>query len=205
VNLVFILALWSNSHFSPPLLDTGSKENFVNEISSLVIDSSFSGYYLLEEANPCNFKRFDYDEWVKYGLQQSVPFLELNELSYNASLDTTRDLWIARNLSRAICISPRQAQVLLDPAREIKEDSTLSASQKKKRIRKIMEDWVKKPLEQRVVYYISKPAYTNDHHFAVVNVVYRCDDRGCGLGATYLFSQGDGGWTIAGKLVSWSD
>ena len=55
-----------------------SNEDFVNAVAGLVVDSSFSQYYLFSAANPCSFKKFDYDEWYKYGLQEDVPVYILN-------------------------------------------------------------------------------------------------------------------------------
>jgi len=55
-------------HAQQPL----SGEDFVNAVAGLVVDSSFSRYYLFSGATPCSFKKFDYDEWYKYGLKEGV-------------------------------------------------------------------------------------------------------------------------------------
>jgi len=59
--------------------DTLSREAFVGAVAHVIVDNSFSRYYLSDQAYPCSLVKFDYDEWVKYALQEEVPIYILNE------------------------------------------------------------------------------------------------------------------------------
>ena len=38
----------------------------------------------------------------------------------------------------------------------------------------------------------------------VIDIGFRCDDKQCGMGATYLFKQVNGKWIVAGRKSLWS-
>lgn len=183
--------------FMPPA--PPAKEIFVNQVMNEIADSSFSAFFLLSTAAPCSFKRYQYDEWKKYGLKEDIPFLVLNELSEQCYHDSSRDNWISNKLNRAICVNDSQAKKILDPLYD-EEGIHLS----KRKIRHIMKSWSAKPFNERLVFSFSKPAFTSDYRYAVMDVAYRCDDHGCGEGATYIFRNIGNGWEIAGKLISWT-
>jgi len=201
--LIALFILYSSATFSqtPEM----SKEEFVNQVLDEVIDSGFSKYYLLDEAPPCSFKRYDYDEWVKYGLKKMITIDILNELAKNAYRDTANSHWVEEKLDGAVCVHKDQAENILNPLSQIKNDPSLSEKEKKKAIRKLDKEWKKRPAEEKVVFCFSKPEFTDDFQYAVMNISYRCDDKACGMGTTYLFMQTDNGWKVAGKMVSWSN
>ncbi|HZE85023.1 MAG TPA: hypothetical protein VE035_11990, partial [Puia sp.] len=73
---------------SPAPGDTGSswrpvpsKEEFLNAVAPILMDSSYSRYYLYETADSCSFIKYDYDQWMKYNLQETVSIVFLNELA----------------------------------------------------------------------------------------------------------------------------
>jgi len=158
-----------------------SGEDFVNTIAKLVVDSNFSQYYLFSDATPCSFKKFDYDEWYKYGLKEDVPIYILNELAKKSFDDAAPRYWQQQKLLNAFCIGEENAKALL------------SSPQKKHR------------KANRVVYYFSRPEFTDDYQYAVIDLGFRCDDRQCGMGATFLFKQVNGKWTVAGKKMAWGN
>ena len=201
--LISLLLLCSQAGFAQPAKI--SKEEFINQIFNEIADSSFSRYYLLNKAYPCNFKKYDYDEWVKYGLRDDIGIDILNELAKKSYYDTARNLWDQQKLNKAICIEDKQANLILDPVKNIEQDKNLSEKKKNKAIQKELKAWRNKPKQEKFVFCFSKPEFTDDFQYAVINVVCRCDDKACGMGATYLFKRKDDNWEIAGKMVAWEN
>lgn len=87
-----------------------SNEEFVNEVLSKTPDSMF---YLVEGSDTCRFEKFDYDEWIKYHLQETVPFTVLNELAYKIHTTTEPYFWRQDKLKKAVCVTAKQADSLL--------------------------------------------------------------------------------------------
>ncbi|MEP7279797.1 MAG: hypothetical protein ABI813_14200 [Bacteroidota bacterium] len=165
-----------------------SNEDFVNAVAGRVVDSSFSHYFLYALASPCSFKKFDYDEWYKYGLKEDIPIYVLNELAKNAFRDSAPLSWQPDHLSRAVCISEQKAAEVLVAVqnRHIKHTNSKSA-------------------ENSIVFYFSRPVFTNDYQYAAIDMGFRCDDRQCGMGATFLFRCIDDKWKLAGKKLVWGN
>jgi hypothetical protein len=205
MNKVIFLLLIS---FSPSAFSQSgqiSKEEFLNGIFNQVADSNFSKYYLLHEASPCSFKRYDYGEWLKYGLKENITIDILNELAKKSYLDTSTNNWNQEKLNKAICIERKQASEILDSALDMEHDEAVARGKRKKLIREELNAWNEKPEQEKLVFYFSKPEFTDDLQYAVINVVYRCDDKACGMGATYLFSRTENSWKVAGKMISWGN
>jgi len=165
-----------------------SNEDFVNEISKLVVDSNFSHYYLSSNEAPCSFKKFDYDEWYKYALTEDVPIYILNELAKKSFTDNAPLNWQQQKLQHAFCIDDEKAKEMLAwPAKRHVKNAANSSN------------------EDKVVFYFSRPAFTNDYQYAIIDMGYRCDDLQCGMGATFLFRQLNGKWKIAGRKLVWGN
>src|ERR1700749_5152426 len=112
--IVFVF-LWQTS-FSQTTSIT--KEEFVNKIIDQVVDSNFTSggyinYFLVQDARPCSFKKFDYGGLVKYSLNRMIPIYALNELAKNSTEDTVKDSWSQQNLNNAICVSKEKADSIL--------------------------------------------------------------------------------------------
>jgi hypothetical protein len=182
-----------------------SKEAFVNAVDSIIIDSRRSGYYLLEEACPCSFRKYNYDEWVKYGLREKMDFSLLNELSKNAYEDKAPGKWDQAKLRRAKCISKPQARALLNPLQATDNPRQSTTKQEQRKLRKQWRRWYKQPVANRLVYYFSKPGFSDDLHYAVMDFTCRCDDKECGMSATYIFQRKDRNWEVAGELIKWEN
>lgn len=164
-----------------------SDEAFLNSILNLVMDNHNGYFYLCTTAAPCSFKHFDYDEWYTYALQEDVPVYILNELSHNAALDQIPYVWNEKCLSKAVCIDEDQAKSILS-------SSFKQAGKTNRR---------DKPAS--LVYYCSRPVFTADGQYAIMDISMRCDDRQCGSGATVLFRQTGGTWHIAGRKIVWGN
>jgi hypothetical protein len=93
-----------------------SKEDLLNAVFDHVADSSESlepKYYLAAEAAPCSFVKFDYDEWFKYALIETVPIGILNELAERSFHDRKRTAWQQGKLVKAICVGKDKEDSLL--------------------------------------------------------------------------------------------
>lgn len=184
--LLFILLLICETVFAQDRQQ--SREDFINAICSIVVDSGFTHYYLSETAYPSSFKKFDYDDWYKYGLKQDIPFEVLTELSKQIWEDSSRYIWQQSNLHRAICVGMNQQKEILS-AQEINKSRHLK----------------NKNAFRTFVFFFSKPAFTMDHQYAVIDMGFRCDNHQCGMGATFLFKQENNRWILAGKKQIWGN
>jgi hypothetical protein len=92
--------------------DLPSREAFVNEVF-LKLGNQASSYYLVAGSDTCRFEKFDYDEWVKYHLQEDVPLSTLNELSYKVHVGQAPYYWQQDKMKKAMCITVGRADSLL--------------------------------------------------------------------------------------------
>src|ERR1700754_3140499 len=170
-------------------------EAFLNEVYHTVVDSSFGHYYLITGADTCRFVKYDYEEWEKYYLRETVPFIALNELSEKAYLSRYPYYWKQDRLEKAICITPKKADSLLFPERYAPVDST-------HRRRKINTS-SKAPVTGKLIFSFSLPQFTDDGHYAVIDLNSICGAN-CGISFTCLFKHDSTGWSLIGRHVNWS-
>ncbi|MBS1599656.1 MAG: hypothetical protein JST75_15630 [Bacteroidetes bacterium] len=175
------------------------KEAFVNKIIRQVVDSSISKYYLLKDADPCLFKKFDYSELLKYSLDKVIPISALNELAKNCTEDNCAETWVQEKLDSAICIDQVEANAILNP--KINTE-LLTKKEKKKALKQLEKDLRQKTVYEKSYFIFSKPVFTDDHDYAVMNVVFECGNL-CATAWTYLFKKHDDSWEIAGKIFGW--
>jgi hypothetical protein len=178
-----------------------SRESFVNAIVHTITDSSFSSYCLFEMADPCSFVKFDYEEWAKYALKEDVPIYTLNELAEKSYHDRKPAYWVQQALNGAICVSKTRADSMLNPLTGL--DTSLSKHSRQVQARRLLKKWSRLPLQQRIVFYFSRPLFTDDGQFAIIDLGYRCDSRLCGIGTTCLFRRTVAGWKLIGRKVNW--
>jgi hypothetical protein len=172
-----------------------SPESFLNDVYHIVVDSSFDHYYLITGADTCRFVKYDYDEWDKYYLRETVPFITLNELSEKAYLSRYPYYWKQDRLEKAICITPKKADSLLFPERYAPIDSTHHRYKTKSRSNKT--------IAENLVFSFSLPQFTDDGHYAVIDLNSICGAN-CGLSLTCLFKHNSTGWSLIGRHVNWS-
>jgi hypothetical protein len=180
-----------------------SDEDFINQIFHTVVDSIAGRYYLCDRAGPCSFVRYDYDEWIKYDLQETVPIYTLNELAKNSWSDRRSCTWQQDRLIDAACISEGKADSMLDPVPGPRPDSITPSARQKRAIARKWAAWSRLPVVAHTVYYFSRPAFTDDGQYAILDMDFRCDARECGQGATCLFRHTSSGWRLIGKRVRW--
>jgi hypothetical protein len=196
--LIRILIIYPFTSFGQP----PTKEAFVNEVSSAVVDSRFSKYYLSIEAKRCRFKQFDYDELIKYSLKEVISLDMLNELARHVFEDSASHDWAPEKLTRAICIGQDQIRDILNPTWEARYNNSLSEREKQKAIKKRMNQWNKKPAQEKWVYFFSMPEFTDDGQYAVIDLDFRCDEHECGKLSTYLLRKEKGKWKTVGIITA---
>jgi hypothetical protein len=170
-------------------------EAFLNDVYHTVVDSTFGHYYLITGADTCRFVKYDYDEWEKYYLRETVPFITLNELSEKAYLSRYPYYWKQDRLEKAICITPKKADSLLFPERYAPIDSTHHRHKTKSRSNTAVTG--------KLVFSFSLPQFTDDGHYAVIDLNSICGAN-CGLSLTCLFKHNSTGWSLIGRHVNWS-
>ena len=181
-----------------------SDEAFINQVVHTVVDSSFDRYYLDENARPCSFVKYDYDEWIKYDLQETVPIYTLNELAKNSYSDRKSCTWQQDQLLKASCINQQNIDSILSPVGDPRSDTTRLSKKQKKLIRRKWAAWGLLPASERTVFYFSRPVFTDDGQYAILDMDFRCDNRQCGEGSVCLFRRAGAGWILIGRRVRWS-
>lgn len=152
-----------------------SREGFVNEVFSKYGDTTLSSYYLVMGSDTCRFEKFNYDDWVKYYLVESVPLVILNELAYKVHLAREPYYWQADKLKNAVCITSAKADSLLSP----------------------------RPNDSKTVFSISAPQFTDDGKYAVMDVNFKYCMR-CGGGYTFIYRRDpEAGWLRIGFKENW--
>jgi hypothetical protein len=180
-----------------------SAEAFVNQVFRTVVDSSFATYRLSINAYPCSFVKFEYDEWVKYALREEVPIYVLNELASKAFVDKAPCSWRPDSLAHAICIEEEKADSILDPYWQRSVSSNPTGLKPGKLNAAAQKAWLRLPAELRTVFYFSRPVFTADGVYAILDMDYHCDNRLCGMGSTCLFRRTVSGWRLAGRKLNW--
>jgi hypothetical protein len=178
-----------------------SPEVFVNDVLPTIIGSSFPKYYLIKGADTCRFEKFDYDEWVKYHLQETVPISVLNELSYKVHLANQPYYWQQNRLQKAVCIAAYQADSLLfqwDSLRHYAAHTRKERAQHERYLRQ----WDQLPVQEKRIYSLSRPQFTDDGQYAVIDVNWKVDAL-LGGGFTFLFRRTTKGWQCIGSKLNW--
>jgi hypothetical protein len=153
-----------------------SNEAFLNEVVEQMRGGPVPAYYLVAGTDSCWFEKFDYDEWVKYHLQEVVPITVLNELAYKVHMTTRPYFWNQDCLRNAICITAAKADSLLSP----------------------------RPFDSlKTVFSISQPQFTDDGQYAVIDVNTKECVR-CGAGFTFIYRRAANGWRRIGYKNNWS-
>ena len=151
-----------------------SNEEFLNQVlPAMGINTAF---YLVAGSDTCRFEKFEYDEWVKYHLRETVPLTVLNELAYKVHLARTPYYWKQGILNNAICITAARADSLLSP----------------------------RPVAlSKTVFSISQPQFTDDGQYAVIDINTKQCIR-CIAGSTLIYRRDHNGWRQIGHKNNWS-
>ena len=186
---------------SSPVFPIPAKEAFLNQVLPQIVDSSFTCYYLGVGAGRCEFIKYDYDEWEKYGLKEQVSIVTLNELAEKCYRDTLPSTWQQDSLLKADCIDGQAAWSVTHPAALLRSE-TPGREPGRKAFRRLWKAWESQPPQEHVVYWFSKPEFTDDGQYAVMNVLANCGNL-CDTAYTCLFRHEATGWNCIGKMLSW--
>lgn len=117
--LGLLLSIGARSQQSETGAAFPSPEEFLNAVYTTVVDSSVAHYYLVMGTDSCRFLKYDYDEWIKYHLKEPLAFPILNELSQKVFLSRYPYFWKQNRLKKAVCVTRRQADSLLQDKKDI--------------------------------------------------------------------------------------
>lgn len=117
--LPVLLALSARSQLSPTGAALPSPEEFVNSIDTTVIPKNVKHYYLVVGADTCRFVKYNYDDWIQYHLKEPLTINVLNELSEKVYLSRYPFLWKQPKLNKAVCVTQKQADSLLDNTKNV--------------------------------------------------------------------------------------
>src|SRR5258708_29860665 len=157
---------------SVPAATFPSPEEFINAVFHTFVYTSFSRYYLITGADTCRFVKYDYDEWTKYYLHESVPILILNQLAEKAYLSRYPYFWKQERLQKAVCITPQKADSvfsLANPALEVQRKR-----HPKRASPRAMKQQQQLPAQEQTVFSFSLPQFTHDGQYAVVDLNIIC-------------------------------
>ena len=180
-----------------------SNEQFVNAIFHTVVDSSFTAYYLFEQADTCRFLKYNYDEWSVYILKEPVSIVILNELAGKVFASKEPYRWKRDRLSAAICIDRKKADSVINFSADILADHTLTRRQLDKAMKQRTQQWERLPTQEKIVFSFSRPQFTDDGQYAVIDLNFVCG-AACGNGFTCLFRLTSTGWKLIAKYSNWS-
>jgi hypothetical protein len=191
-------------HTPTDTLAPPSPESFVNQVFHTIVDSSFTHYYLVENADTCRFMKYDYDEWIKYHLQEPVPFITLNELSEKVYLARNfRYRWKKQQLQKAICITQAKADSLFTLDNPALNDSAQPHHPRHPAdAATILKAWQQLPLQEKTVFSFSLPQFTDDGKYAVIDLNVICGSN-CGAGLTFIYHNTAAGWRRIGLYRNW--
>ncbi|HLZ88671.1 MAG TPA: hypothetical protein VKQ52_15555 [Puia sp.] len=117
--LASIISLAARPQQSPTGAALPNPEEFVNAVYPTIVDSSFQQYYLVIGTDSCRFLKYDYDEWIKYHLREPLSFTIMNELSQKVYLSRYPYFWKQARLQKAVCITRKQADSLLEDKKDV--------------------------------------------------------------------------------------
>ena len=117
--LPILLALSARSQQSPTGAAFPGPEEFVNSIDTTIIPKNVKHYYLVAGTDTCRFVKYSYDDWIQYHLKEPLPINILNELSEKVYLSRFPYLWKQPKLEKAVCVTQKQADSLLDKSKNV--------------------------------------------------------------------------------------
>lgn len=200
LSLVFacVITLAAKAQQSPTGAALPSPEEFLNAVFTTVVDSSFEHYYLVAGTDSCYFRKYNYDEWIKYHLKEPLTVSTLNELSEKVFLSRYPYFWKAPHLQKAILITRKQADSILG------SHAPLPANAPPKVKRKWRKNLEHLPVWQLNVYSFSLPQFTDDGQYAVIDLNTICGAT-CGKGLTCIYRlTAAGEWKLVGQYTNWS-
>jgi hypothetical protein len=187
---------------------TDTKEQFFNSVYKIFVDSSFSTFYLSNELSRLYIDKYN-QEQVRIDFGKFIPDSLLKQIIWKSSRDTITQKWQCNNLTeKARCISSDSISKITGESTTytiiIKEKWTerKKEKEKEKQINKQQKERVIKPMKDRILYFFSRPIFSDDQRFVIIAIGYGCGSL-CGHGCTYLFEKVNGKWKKIAETSCW--
>jgi hypothetical protein len=196
--LASLITITASSQQSPTGAALPSPEEFLNAVFTTVVDSSFGHYYLVAGTDSCYFRKYNYDEWIKYHLKEPLTVNTLNELSEKVYLSRYPYFWKAPHLQKAILITRKQADSIIGSHAPLPANAPSKVKRKWRQNLKHLPQW------QLNVCSFSLPQFTDDGQYAVIDLNVICGAT-CGKGLTCIYRlTTTGEWRLVGQYTNWS-
>ena len=187
-----------------------SKEAFLNEVFSQLTDSAVTTtvagqpsfrYFLGTDARPCGFIKYNYDEWIKYNLKEVVPINVLDELAGKCYHDHPHASWDQDSLFGAVCVGSAQFDSIMNPIRSLPDG--VWTKQQQRIARRRTKAWLKLPWQERTIYEVSKPEFTDDGRYAMIEMIVMAGKLFVGEYTSLFRRTGPDGWKLIGRSTNW--
>lgn len=169
-----------------------SKEEFLNKIRPLIIDTAINHYYLFKQTETLYYNR-QLGTDIKQELLKLFPEDAANDIITSISSDTVETWWDENLLLDATLVNAKQADTLIGSI--VFNYTGLNKKQQKK----LRKDLISK---RERVYYFSRPIFDRSREFALVQMRYACGTA-CGNGCLYLFKLYNGRWIKINEMSCW--
>ncbi len=175
------------------------KEQFLKSISNVIVDSTFSKYYLFADCYQLLFSNHKKNLIVK-DFSEHISIELIDELIGKANKDTVNLTWDCNMLNKANCVITSEGIFLTNyfvgtngKWSEKKQNRKID-----RQIKKQKEKHDKKPLQEKVIYNFSRPIFDNKNETAIIEMRSVCGNT-CGFGCIYLFKKKNGIWECITK------
>ena len=178
---------------------TLKKEDFVNQIYKVSVDTSFPYYQLSNEAYRLNRNALDLSRHL-------IPDSILKEIIYNYSLDTLQQFWDIEELVKAKGVDKDSIGIITGSTTRIYSLNSWSKKRKlkeeRKQIQQQNEQREKMTLYDKRVYFFSRPVFDKAKRYAIITMSYGCGLT-CGYGCSYIFKIVDNKWKMVSTAQCW--
>lgn len=179
------------------------KEAFVNEVFRNFVASSFSYYYLDSSADNINFYRIHYREQIKKSILRIVPEEYLNDIFMKMEMDTNLLYWdynLLKNARKAL-----NEDDILQLFTTVRYSKNYRSKRKREKIAVKQIEYQRKvhnakPIQERQIYHFSRPIFSKDDQYAIINFSVVCGST-CGGGCLYVFKKISGKWLFVEKFL----
>jgi hypothetical protein len=170
-----------------------TKENFLNSVFKVFVDTSFTKYHLFSDANGLSIGKYDKLVLIK-DLSEFISIETINELISKSGTDTLKLTWDCKSLDLANCVENSKGILFDNFVVQTKRRS--KRKQEKEMDKQIVQQndgFQNKPRQERIMYSFSRPIFDNKNEYAIISMWESCGNT-CGQGCIYLFKKNNGVW-----------
>ena len=185
-----------------------TKEQFLNAVTPLFVDSAQHYFYIDENAYTIDWKWESMDlKAMRKELSPLINDSTITQLYYTSLTDTIPKTWDCISVTHARCVNPDTLRYLAFFIYDI--NPRWSKKKQKKEERKQCEAqeraYAAKPKEEMNMYAFSRPAFDNTKQFAIMRITFQEKIiGGNGSSQIYLFKRINGKWTKLTLFACWS-